>query len=44
MPKPFALVSSSDIRGQEFLNMVREVGGVIEDAKALQGRISQGER
>ena len=44
MPKPFALVSSSDIRGQEFLNMVREVGGVIEDAKALQGRISQGEQ
>src|SRR5215475_6307832 len=44
MPKPFALVSSSDIKGQEFLNMVREVGGVIEDAKALQGRISQGER
>ena len=44
MPKPFALVSSSDIKGREFLNMVREVGGVIEDTKVLQGRISQGER
>lgn len=44
MPKPFALVSSSDIKGQEFLDVVRAVGGVIEDAKALQGRISQGER
>jgi hypothetical protein len=44
MPKPFALVSSSDIKGQAFLDVVREVGGVIEDAKALQGRISQGER
>jgi hypothetical protein len=44
MPKPFALVSSNDVKGQEFLDMVREVGGVIEDAKALQGRISQGEQ
>jgi hypothetical protein len=44
MPKPFALVSSSDITEQEFLDVVREGGGVIEDAKALQGRISQGER
>jgi hypothetical protein len=44
MPKPFALVSSGDIKGQAFLDVVREVGGVIEDAKALQGRISQGER
>jgi hypothetical protein len=44
MPKPFALVSSSDIKRQEFLDVVRAVGGVIEDAKALQGRISQGER
>ena len=33
MPKPLALVSSSDSKGQEFLNMVREVGGVIEDAE-----------
>ena len=44
MPKPFALVSRSDITGQAFLDVVREVGGVIEDADALQGRISQGER
>jgi hypothetical protein len=44
MPKPFALVSSSDIQGPAFLDVMREVGGVIEDAKALQGRISQGER
>jgi hypothetical protein len=44
MPKPFALVSSSDIKRQAFLDVVRAVGGVIEDAKALQGRISQGER
>jgi hypothetical protein len=44
MPKPFALISSSDIKGQAFLDVVREAGGVIEDAKALQGRISQGER
>jgi hypothetical protein len=44
MPKPLALVSSSDIQGQAFLDVVRAVGGVIEDAKALQGRISQGER
>ena len=44
MPKPVALVSSSDIKGQAFLEVVREVGGAIEDAKALQGRISQGER
>jgi hypothetical protein len=44
MPKPVALVSSSAITGQAFLDVVREVGGAIEDAKALQGRISQGER
>ena len=44
MPKPVALVSSSDIQGQAFLDVVREVGGAIEDARALQGRISQGER
>ena len=44
MPKPFALVSSSDITEQEFLDVVWEGGGVVEDAKALQGRISQGER
>jgi hypothetical protein len=44
MPKPVALVSSSDIQAQAFLDVVREVGGAIEDAKALQGRISQGER
>jgi hypothetical protein len=44
MPKPFALVSSSDIKEQAFLDVVQEVGGVIEDADALQGRISQGER
>ncbi len=44
MPKPVALVSSSDIKWQAFLDVVREVGGAIEDAKALQGRISQGER
>jgi hypothetical protein len=44
MPKPYALVCSSDITGQAFLDVVREVGGVIEDADALQGRISQGKR
>jgi len=44
MPKPFALVSSSAMKGQEFLDVVRAVGGIIEDANALQGRISQGER
>jgi hypothetical protein len=44
MPKPVALVSSSAITGQAFLDVVREVGGAIEDAQALQGRISQGER
>jgi hypothetical protein len=44
MPKPFALVSSSDIKEQAFLDVVQEVGGVIEDADALQGRISHGER
>jgi hypothetical protein len=44
MPKPFALVSSGAIKGQEFLEVVQEVGGVIEDTDALQGRISQGER
>jgi hypothetical protein len=44
MPKPIALISSSDIQGQAFIDVVREVGGAIEDAKALQGRISQGER
>ena len=30
MPKPVALVSSSDIKGQAFLEVVREVGGAIE--------------
>jgi hypothetical protein len=44
MPKPVALISSSEVTGQAFLNVVRQVGGAIEDAKALQGRISQGER
>jgi hypothetical protein len=44
MPKPVALVSSSAITEQAFLDVVREVGGAIEDAKALQGCISQGER
>jgi len=44
MPKPVALVSSSAITGQAFLDVIRAVGGAIEDAQALQGRISQGER
>jgi hypothetical protein len=44
MPKPVALISSSEVTGQAFLNVVRQVGGAIEDTKALQGRISQGER
>jgi hypothetical protein len=42
MPKPFALVSSGAIKGQEFLEVVQEVGEVIENTDALQGRISQG--
>ena len=44
MPKPFALISSSDIKAQEFFDVLRASGGVIEDAGALAGRISRGEQ
>ena len=44
MPKPFALISSSDIHEQEFLDVLRTAGGIIEDASALAGRISRGEQ
>ena len=44
MPKPFALISSSDIQEQEFFEVLRTAGGVIEDASALAGRISRGEQ
>ncbi len=44
MPKPFALISSSDIHEQEFFDVLRTAGGVIEDASALAGRISRGEQ
>jgi hypothetical protein len=44
MPKPFALISSSDIKEQEFFDVLRASGGVIEDASALAGCISRGEQ
>jgi len=44
MPKPFALISSRDIKEQEFFDVLRATGGVIEDASALAGRISRGEQ
>ncbi|MDH3601652.1 MAG: hypothetical protein OEU26_18745, partial [Candidatus Tectomicrobia bacterium] len=44
MPQPFALVSSGEIRVQEFFDVLRELGGVIEDAEALEGRLSQGDK
>ena len=44
MPKPFALISSSDIKAQAFFDVLRASGGVIEDASALAGRISRGEQ
>lgn len=43
MPKPFALISSSVIKAQEFFDVLRELGGIIEDAEALEGRLSRGE-
>lgn len=44
MPKPFALVSGREINVQEFFDVLRELGGVIEDADALAGRLSQGDK
>jgi len=44
MPKPFALISSSDIKAQEFFDVLRAAGGIIEDVGALTGRLSQGEQ
>lgn len=44
MPKPFALISSSDIKEQEFFEVLRASGGIIEDASVLAGRISRGEQ
>jgi hypothetical protein len=44
MPKPFALISSCDIQEQEFFDVLRTTGGVIEDASALAGRISRDEQ
>src|SRR5207248_2131553 len=44
MPKPFALISSSDIKAQEFFDVLRASGGVTEDTSALAGRISRGEQ
>jgi len=44
MPKPFALISSSAMKAQEFFDILRAVGGVVEDANALEGRISRGEK
>ena len=35
MPKPFALISSRDIKAQAFFDVLRASGGVIEDASAL---------
>ena len=43
MPKPFALISSRDIKAQEFFDVLRAAGGVIEDAAAHAGRLSRGE-
>jgi hypothetical protein len=44
MPKPFALISSSDIKAQEFFDVLRASGGVIEDASALAGAHLRGEQ
>ena len=44
MPKPFAIISSNDIKAQEFFDVLRASGGIIEDASALAGRISRGEQ
>jgi hypothetical protein len=44
MPKPFALVSSREIKVQEFFDVLRQLGGVIDDAEALAGRLSQGDK
>ena len=44
MPKPFALIASSDIKAQAFCDVLRASGGVIEDASALAGRLSRGEQ
>ena len=40
MPVPFALISSSEITAEEFLAVLREAGGAIENAAALAGRVS----
>ena len=40
MPKPFALIASSDIKAQAFCDVLRASGGVIEDARSLAGRLS----
>ena len=44
MPKPFALISSRAMKAQEFFDVLRAVGGVVENADALEGRISRGEQ
>lgn len=43
MPKPFALISSRDMKAQEFFAVLRAAGGVIEDAASHAGRLSRGE-
>ena len=43
MPKPFALMSSSDMQAQECFEVLRAAGGVVEDADVLEGRLSRGE-
>ena len=44
MPQPLALVSRREIKVQEFFDGLRELGGVIDDAEALAGRLSQGDK
>jgi hypothetical protein len=44
VPKPFALISSHDIKEQEFFDVLRASGGVIEEASTRAGRLSRGEQ
>ena len=44
MPQPFALVSSREMKVQECFEVLRELGGVIDEAEALAGRLSQGDK
>ena len=44
MLQPFALVSSREMKVQECFEVLRELGGVIDEAEALAGRLSQGDK